>query len=1257
MEAKTVPNVDIEAILKAMQPPTLPRELYEKVSELKVFISGLDKLHALSVLGGLQCLPNLQANTIRLDWATRLVAADAVGSRRLKRREWQAFLNGDLHEAGINLLEDPIEDFFSAPLITSRGEYSVILSCWENPAFHTEQLIKAFSRLPDGGPRDEVLANVFALLALSKALTNRAGLGRYESGSGEPNSDIKLPCQSRIDALSRMVRFGWGEIEALIGQRQLLLPFMLDLDEAAEITNQPVGNCFIDFRPLIATSDGILIAAPGAITTAIRGLLIHAVTTHSMGRALQKNLNTQFAEIARFGGLGNFVNAPDRAVGEQMVRQGVSEVSAGRFVHVLIAADGFGSWATEGFSRIAAYDQRFSETLFDGMRFAKSEAERRAGFKDGLTVLLLGGWGPGRSIEFRVPEDLRGWQVEMITPSDVALFSGLKDTKLTDLWRIWRQARVVHGMGFELHNHSGFLNLFQWWRESGHAFIPEHHLDMSPPCHIEFGTDLLRKTRAEAAHAIDRRVIEYVDGTLREVIRLDPRSSFSRLEDIYGSLSELESGDLLGTVLTDKSPVWVLRAYAESGSPDEYENWHTVLRWLELMLKPFEQRFSAAADQPVLIEINVEWPDGPIHEVDLTDDAIAEAIEVSIDTRARTAKLSILRGWHSGLNREDNYAERILAEQILVCVAGLRSIDASRAEIRDLIDKTIGSNDVRWRHAFRVERPIEVMRARGLLGGRYRPVPISASALIKCCSALSVEGVKPGQKISGPEDCFTFLSKLKAELLDTLCNAISYYDREAFVVAALDHYQSALAEERSWAMTARALQAIHGEEDDRNASFERRGEINATIRGCSILAEIAASQARSSGGLAVGKMDLDEFQAAALQVFWIADLIPALRGGQLVPEFGISPTGHLLLNQNLHDSVLAPMVRVLHSKERIEHSNAYTKHFIKHEQDRPPSDEHQPFRDAVRTEFGVPAEVFLEFGNFLADLAFEQGKSTFTIRRSELVRWLDARQIKDQPDFAYLVDRLILPSRPTWESLPEGTSERDFDIARFDRPRSLIGRPLVALNTDTDPLLVIAPAIVERAARHNLSGAAVGGLQGEFWVSKQMRSYVGGAGNRAGLEFNERVADLIRSQGLRSEASVKPSACLNQKATDALKRLGDIDVLAFTEDGRHAWVIEAKDIKLCRTMSETAKRLSEYRGVPLANGKPDNLQRHLNRVTYVREYAAGLAQRNKLPVVPTVHGLVVVDVPQPMTFVTASNAADARFVTIDAITEINWNGG
>lgn len=218
-----------------------------------------------------------------------------------------------------------------------------------------------------------------------------------------------------------------------------------------------------------------------------------------------------------------------------------------------------------------------------------------------------------------------------------------------------------------------------------------------------------------------------------------------------------------------------------------------------------------------------------------------------------------------------------------------------------------------------------------------------------------------------------------------------------------------------------------------------------------------------------------------------------------------------------------------------------------------------------------------------------------------------------------------------------------------------MGRPIVALNADEDPLLLVSPPLMERATLHNLAGAMQGGLQGRFWTSAAMRAFVGAAAEKTGLNFNLRVAEQVRSIGPTAYASVKLTDALHHKGTEAVKRLGDIDVLALSADGRHAWVIEAKDIRFCRTLGETTSRLSEYRGQVDAKGRRDNLRKHLDRVEYVRAHRKDLAQRYRLAAAPEVHGLVVLDSPQPMAFLPSHVSADARFVMLADLGTLDWS--
>jgi hypothetical protein len=87
---------------------------------------------------------------------------------------------------------------------------------------------------------------------------------------------------------------------------------------------------------------------------------------------------------------------------------------------------------------------------------------------------------------------------------------------------------------------------------------------------------------------------------------------------------------------------------------------------------------------------------------------------------------------------------------------------------------------------------------------------------------------------------------------------------------------------------------------------------------------------------------------------------------------------------------------------------------------------------------------------------------------------------------------------------------------------------------------------------------------------------------------------------------------------------GNIDVLAVDHDRRRVWVIEAKNLRLCRTEIEIASRLVEYRGRTnrRRNGRdtPDKMLRHIRRVEFMRDNAGALCSRLKLGSLQTCTG-------------------------------------
>lgn len=1228
--------------------PAVPADAMQRVPQLARRISRWNKGQALALLAGLQMEPRFHANHIRLTWATRLVLGLANGTQQVGRSDLMRLLNADLDKADVLRIEDPSEDFFLSPIATRFGEIPIVMGVWSHPAFYVDCLLEAFSRMARAEDAD-VMRSVEALLSLSRAVSARAGLERRIAGEGLPNSTIALPAEARLGRLAGHVRWTEAALEGAAILREALQRFVLSDEEMTATLAAKPANAPLDFKPLVALGSDLLLASPAAISMAVRAAIADHVLEDGREAALTEALLVVQAERLSET---RFAKTEDVAthwrLGEP-IRSHVFEYSTGRYMHLEQIAGDFAGWRGLGFGEPWPANSARGARIVASMRKAHEAVMDESGYCFGATLYLMGGWGKGEQIDFARPDDLDGWRFMGIEVADAITMSGCADGALGDFWRVDVLADMVRRQGFGLQNLSGPLNLFQWWKDTNYTLVPQNERDILPPIQLSMPTDSLFAARREGIEAYDRRAVPWPGGGFLPVVRLDPFASFGTLEPIYVSFQALKAHRLVGVSLASARPAWleIMRPEDPGVLSAAYQNWAAALHWLCLIM-PLLDDDAVGAQPPVRLTLEIsgshdfggEVPDGAALDADIAVELLPDRITV------RTGDI-----WQQGARRIDNRGELALAAALLEGVSRATGRPIGRAEALARVREAVPSSDVRWRHAYQPERAADVLRLHGILSQRFRELPRSAVSLIKHGHAFC-PGRTPGMVITGKEACARHLGELHASSLAVLLGGVAYYDRAELVSTALGMMQAGIADEQHWALTARALRGIYGHDTDLVVSLAQRSRVNAVLRASAILAEVAASHAPESGGMRVGEMDYDELAAMALHHFGYCELVLSLAGDRLTPKLIVSSTGDLLYDHSFGDGTLAPSAAAMHSEQRERHIGDYG-WWLARKSGAPPTLEPDLIA-ALQAEYGVSSATFGDFSAGLCDLAVAAGHDVMLVTRSELIaRVRDGKGI-DKTALALLVDRLTLPCRDGWDDVPAGAHSNDYDLGRFDRPQSLIGRPLLALSKGPDPLLAVGPAAVERAFLHNLSGAITGNLQDRFWSSKAMRSHVGRAANRAGMAFNDGIAEDLRAIGLPADASIAPWACLNHKATPTIKLLGDIDVLAFSPDRRHAWVIEAKDIKLCRTLGETARRLSDYRGQMRADGKPDNLLRHLDRVAYVRAHAADLAKRLKLNVVPQVHGLVVVDTPQPMIFIEANPSIDARFIRRRDLSTVDW---
>jgi hypothetical protein len=1245
---------DIEGLLVRMAPAQTPAEALAHAPTIDALIGPLDPTRSVDVLAGLMTEPRFQANGTRLEWAIRMVLALASGHRRPKPAELAQLLNSELATARVNRLEDPIEDFFVEPVLARRGDFLILSGYWEKAAISAEMVIDAFAALPTAPQKADAQEKAFALLRLSDALVERAGLQRYAIGSGDPNGDMLVPSDTRLNTLARRVRFSWDEIEKLGIHPQDLAPYVSLPSDRGPILAAIPGDSPLELRPLVKTKHGLIIASPTNISTAVRALLIEDAVTHGLDRALQANLLQAKTALLRQTGFEIIATGPIRMVEDQLFRESVHELSTGRYVHVIQSMDGFANWPERAFGAVTGCGPEWVRAIEQSMREARAEIRRRPNYADGMTVWLPAGWGAGRSFPSARDGELADWPLLALEPADAAVATACEDGKASDLWRLNKQLDLVHEQGFEFFAINGFLNLFHWWRKTDHALIPPDKEDIRPPVTINFDTNLLLEARRESAETLDRRMLLHPSGTWHLVAKLERGALARVLEPIYGSLDAARRGTLVGVSVHGDSTWWIeLNQQMEGHNKDIFETWRMALMWTSIIMAPFLRETAPKRIMSnIVLTLTLDGPPviGSVEDQPSTDQNIDAAIGLSVGHDNKTATIELQPGWHRGLYRPDNYAEAALATAIFCAVSGIFGLDADPARLKRIVMQAAGSTDYRHRHAFQAHTAIDGLRAEGLIT-RFEAVPASAAALAKCGSAWPTHPRERGMTIEGKEVCLGFLNEFIRERQSKLRNQVRRFDRKALVVASLERLQSAIGTERHWARSARALRAIHGIRGDFELSLESGRKANSVMRGASILTELAVAESPLQNGRAAGRMDMEELQADAVQLFQAMDMVPAFHADRIEPTIHFSPTGDVLYVHDFEEATIKVAAELRHARERTVASDEYVARFSREGERAEPDRE---LMEAIAAEYHASAELVGDFANALAFVCRSHQRGVLVVPRSQLVRELETLEYLRGQNVGPLVDRLTLPARNGWDDIPPGFRPTDFDLGKFDRRLSAIGRPIIALSSGSDPELVVAPGVVERAFVHNIGGAAAGALQNEFWQSAKMRSYVGSAAARAGMQFNESVAGSLSKLGLRASPSVKPSWCLNEKNTDELKRLGDIDVLAVS--GNKVWVVEAKDLKLCRTLGEAARRLSEYRGLE-NRGKPDALLRHLRRVEYLRTHAASLVQRLHLSSIPQVHGVMIVNAPQPMQQLHRKYSADSTVVMLDEIGRVPWADG
>jgi len=124
-----------------------------------------------------------------------------------------------------------------------------------------------------------------------------------------------------------------------------------------------------------------------------------------------------------------------------------------------------------------------------------------------------------------------------------------------------------------------------------------------------------------------------------------------------------------------------------------------------------------------------------------------------------------------------------------------------------------------------------------------------------------------------------------------------------------------------------------------------------------------------------------------------------------------------------------------------------------------------------------------------------------------------------------------------------------------------------------------------------------------------MCKWIGHANNVQRTGFNSAVAIRVRELGWQSKPEVKLTEILGGSLG---RNYGDIDVLAWRPESGRVLAMECKDLQFHKTLGQVAEQLADFRGELQADGKPDHLRRHLDRLDVLNAHRLEVAKALRL---------------------------------------------
>ena len=1249
-----------------MQPPPISETFAELAAEytiVKKGISGCSLESCLAIFGAMMTLPEFQSNIYRLEVLVKLAFLCAKGKSRPTSAQVAAWFN-QLDRGTCGRMEDPAEDVFVSNVTYEANKYRLFEGISEANAFHTQLFLTIMTDMPNTAPYRPLKTAVLNLLRLSEEVAARAGLHDYMVGSTIPASKIKKPDGAAWSKLKKLVEFSFVDLKEMNISVASLVPFTVTPDDLEQLAAFCPGHGPVDMKPVYKTQNGIIVFQPELIGTAIRYFLIENCLSSGMEENVHAALANTYAEL--------FSNEPLLGMSAPLLKmqryggfyaaQVTKEIDAGRFIHLVFFVDGFEGFEEGvflGVNQIAKITPFVERSIFEAHRSVSGEAH----FREGLTVVIGGGWG--RRLGLGEVENPMHWRNVMIPANDVLTLNRTPSFKTLDILKILDAKAALSAMSIDLDYLNGFLNLYGWIKENNGHIIPHEKLDDDIMDERGYGSLAIPincnlSVRHTAYLAADVKVLLRPDGSMARLRRIHatPRYGTEELSPFYADIDALIIQTYRSVYVGKNNNFWVeAHTNPDLDSKTRFGLCDMIMHWSESVFRFLDESGRVPAD--LSCECRVYFSDSAMRNPDTRipgEDEIASIVDVRtevLDDR-RITTLLVKEGFISSARRSDNFGERAIVKAIvLACLKDIWE-QVESAEIDGIVTQIVRSDRARHFHAFSVPQMRDYVRD----DLPQRPLVIERldDANLRLGLGWLCRDRSEGSRISGLGDCNTYLRRLVDTLIEQYKVMLGRHNRAAIIEALLRNHEAVFKEIELWNRTFGAIAALSAEESLAiRTAIEKLASLNAASMASRIAIEAALCHSPVEGGLVPGTYEIGQLMTHGALIHHMGGYSEAMTAGIMPPEIRISPAGDVMMDHGFSHDVIRPFGELFQTRSLRNAVGKYAQHYVSDlddadGQEKPdaPSEQELKFLEAWRDEFGFDLSDLVTIAGEFDAILKSQRKAVLSMRKSELIARLVVETKVDTVTVGSFVATFSSVPREAWNVSPNGFLSSAWFPWRFQRQLSIVSRPIIQIDATDDPVCLIAPAMIIMHIAKFVDDTRFGALEDRFFrTGGLMSKWIGSINADQGEAFNERVAAEFLAYGWEAKGNLSDGQILARRKDPAF---GDVDVLAWNKAQGRVFVIECKDLSFDKTIGEIARRLEKYQGVIRPDGKRDDLRKHLDRCETIEANIQNLSKFVGFNVA-SVERMLVLSQATPLQFARLAEKHSVTVITFEQIAD------